>query len=229
MARIPRRRLGPGVFHVINRAIDRRWIFSDDDDKQTFLDELTVQAKSSQFTVYHWVIMSNHFHLALEALTVADLSRYLGKVSERYSKYYHQKYGGNGTLWQGRYLSKTVQKQGYLLSLGRYIERNPVRAGIKEVVYPWDYQWSSARSYARNRDDTLVRISDHPYWLSLAETDGKRKATYRRLLMAEQEAAADEAVFRRRDAVIGDKDFMSSIKSVAGRLIARKAGKRHQV
>ena len=85
MPRIPRRRLGRGVFHVFNRAIDRRWIFKTDEDKRWFVDELINQRKHHQLNVYHWVIMSNHFHLALEALRIDDLSAYMGKVCERYT------------------------------------------------------------------------------------------------------------------------------------------------
>ncbi len=77
MPRIPRRRLGHGVFHVINRGIDRRWIFNFDEDKQWFLEELVHQRKRFQINIYHWVIMSNHFHLAMESLKIDDLSAYI--------------------------------------------------------------------------------------------------------------------------------------------------------
>lgn len=61
MARIPRRRLGPGVFHVINRGIDRRWIFKTEEDKRWFVDELIRQRQGYQLNVYHWVVMSNQY------------------------------------------------------------------------------------------------------------------------------------------------------------------------
>ena len=124
MPRIPRRRLGPGVFHVMNRGLDRRWIFNSDEDKQWFVEELVNQRKHFQVHIYHWVIMSNHFHLAIESLKIEDLSAYIGNVCERYTQNIHKKHGGIGLLWQGRYKSKVVQKEGYLNRLGRYIERN---------------------------------------------------------------------------------------------------------
>ena len=130
MPRIPRSRLGAGVFHVINRGLDRRWIFNFDEDKQWFIEELVNQRKRLPINIYHWVIMSNHFHLAIETLKVKDLSAYIGKVCERYTKYIHKKHGGISPLWQGRYKSKSAQKEGYLSRLGRYIERNLIRAGI---------------------------------------------------------------------------------------------------
>ncbi len=79
-----------------------------------------------------YAIMSNHFHLAIEALTTRELSAYVGSVCSLYSRYWHRHNGGGrGTIWQGRYKSIPVQMEGYMARLGRYIERNPVVAGIE--------------------------------------------------------------------------------------------------
>ena len=72
--------------------------------------------------IYHWVIMSNHFHLAVEAINPRDLSQLIGKVCSRYSIYYHQGRGGSGRLWQERFQTTVVQKQGSLSKLGRYMK-----------------------------------------------------------------------------------------------------------
>ena len=226
MPRIPRRRLGPGVFHVMNRGLDRRWIFNSDEDKQWFAEELVNQRKHFQVNIYHWVIMSNHFHLAIESLKIEDLSAYIGKVCERYTKYIHKKHGGIGPLWQGRYKSKVVQKEGYLNRLGRYIERNPVRANL-DLKYPWEFKWSSAACYVNQLQDPLIVRNDHPYWKSISLTDEDRCKTYRHYLLTEKEALEDEALFKRESTVVGDKDFKSKLKNVMGRFIARKVGRPH--
>ena len=225
MPRIPRNRLGRGVFHVINRGLDRRWIFNTVEDKRWFIDELVNQRKKYQLTIYHWVVMSNHFHLAVEALKISDLSAYIGKVSERYTKYIHKKYGGGGPLWQGRYKSKVVQKEGYLSRLGRYIERNPIRANLN-LKYPWDSKWSSASCYVNNSSDPLVNRIHHPNWNSMGLTDKDRSNTYRKFLLTEKESFEDEELFHNQSSAIGDKDFKSDIKESMGRLIARKPGRR---
>ena len=164
MSRVPRRRLGGGVFHVINRAINRQWIFEEDEDKKAFLNLLVERARFYQLTVYHWAIMSNHYHLAAEFLRIEDLSAYIGKAQSLYCGYYHKKRDGAGTVWQGRFKSVVVQKEDYLNQLGRYIELNPVRAGIVET--PRDYRWSSARAYVLGEKDPLVKPSCHPIYNS---------------------------------------------------------------
>lgn len=65
--------------------------------------------------------MSNHFHLAVESLKINELSSYVGKICELYSRHFHKRRGGCGTLWQGRYKSTVVQKEGYLIRLGRFL------------------------------------------------------------------------------------------------------------
>ena len=80
MGRISRRRLGRGVFHVFNRALDRRRLLADEADKQTLLDQLARFAAERDCVVYHWCLMSNHFHLAVEALRVADLIYVVGRL-----------------------------------------------------------------------------------------------------------------------------------------------------
>ena len=156
MSRIPRQRLGHGVYHVYNRANDRKWIFESDQDKRKFLELLTRVSKSFAVNTYHWVIMSNHFHLAVEVIDQADLSNWMSKTCSRYSVYYHKIHGGKGRLWEDRFKTIMIQKSGYLGRLGRYIERNPVRAKIADIEYAWEYSWSSARSFCCKENDPLV-------------------------------------------------------------------------
>ena len=226
MPRIPRQRLGPGVFHVINRAIDRRWIFDTDADKRFFVETLVTQRKNYALNIYHWVVMSNHFHLAVETLNVKTLSSYVGKVCEHYTKYYHKKHCGIEPLWQGRYNCQVVQKEGYLGRLGRYIERNPIRAKMSNVQYAWDYKWSSAQSYVSENKDPLVVESDHPFWVDMGIADQARRATYRDYLLSDVDAIEeDETIFRSHKSVVGDNDFKSKVMDVMGRPIARKPGR----
>ena len=132
MGRVPRNRLGPGVFHVLNRSINGTWIIQAEADK-IFLRDLLVRFKKDfRINVYHWAIISSHLHLAAETVTMDDLSAYMGKVCRRYTMYHHQKYGGSGPLWVRRFRSILVQKEGYMERLGRYIERNGLR--VQAVV-----------------------------------------------------------------------------------------------
>lgn len=223
MSRIPRSRLGSGVFHVINRAIDRRFIFADDEDKKRFVDCLVEAGANHPLRTYHWVVMSNHFHLAVEALDVGDLSKWLGSVSHRYTRHYHKRHGGSGPLWQGRFKSILVQKEGYLGKLGRYIERNPVRAGMVEQA--WDYRWSSAQAYLSDESDALVNPSDNGRYQSMGKTSEDRRETYVQYLLSSREREDDETLFRAKAAVIGDETFKANVQLRGGRLAGRRQGR----
>ena len=223
MPRIPRRRLGTGVFHVWNRAHDRRYVFDTEEDKQVFLSLLAERKRGLKLNIYHWALLSNHFHIAIEALSVADLSRYIGKSCELYSRYWRKKHGGSGTLWQGRFKSCLVQKEGYLTRLGRYIERNPVRAGLCER--PWDTPWCSARCYVDAHDDDLVRVHDHSMYMEMGRDDQERSIRYRDYLLTDRERADDEELFRAHRPVIGDENFLAQAVYTIGRFISRRVGR----
>jgi len=228
MARIPRRRLGRGVYHVLNRAYDRRFVFEDDTDKAKLLSLLEAHKARYQLNIYHWVIMSNHFHLGIEMLKVEDLSRYIGKACELYSRYWRCKYGGCRTLWQGRFKSTTVQKEGYLNRLGRYIERNPVAAGMCEL--PWDYPWSSAQAYVNGTDDTLVRVDDLFNYTQMGDSPEERGERYSRYLLSESELwESDAEMFGSSAPAIGDDAFVAQAVSTAGRLTSRRVGRPRKV
>ena len=226
MGRIPRHRLGSGVFHVMNRGINRAWIISDDVDKQFFVNLLIRFKAGYAVNVYHWAVMASHFHIAIETLRMADLSEFVGKVTRRYTTYHHRRYGGSGPLWVRRFKSVLVEKERYLLRLGRYIERNGVRAGAAPM--PWDYRFCSAGAYASGRDDGLVNPAEHPVWMDLSETQPKRRQAYRRFLMEAEAAQEDEAVFRSARRVIGEDPFCANARHVAGRQTSRGRGRKRK-
>ena len=224
MGRMPRRRLGAGVPHVVNRAINRQWIFESDKAKDVFLGLLASQTSNCQVSIHHWAIMSNHCHLAVEFLRPEDISEYFGRVQSLYSRHHHAEHGGVGTIWQGRFKSVAVQKEDYLNQLGRCIELNPVRAGI--VGRAWDYRWPSARAYVPGEEGQLVNPSSHPYWERWGDTDLRRRRIHKEYLLDRIEADAQVEIFRRPSLVVGDDEFRSNLRLRHGRLLARKPGKR---
>ena len=224
MARIPRNRLGCGVFHVLNRSYDHKFVFANDADKEELLSLLSKHKQQYQLNIYNWVIMSNHFHLAIEAIKIEELSKFIGKVCERYCRYWRKTYGGAGTLWQSRFKSMVVQKEGYLAKLGRYIERNPVAAGLCD--YSWDYPWSSARAYVYGEDDNLVKINETSVFTAMDSIREKRCLKYKRFLLSEKELWEDEAeLFESSTPVVGDDLFVSQAVLKYGRLTSRRAGR----
>ena len=143
---------------------------------------------------------------------------------------YHQRHGGSGYLWQGRFRSVLVQKAGYLGRLGQYIERNPLAAGVRAVTEASDYAWSSARAYVLGATDPLVTVGAHPEWAGMGLTDPARRACYRRNLQEAREAAAEARLFDGgAGLVVGDADFCAQARQQVGRLTARPRGRRRTV
>jgi putative transposase len=226
MGRVPRWRMGEGVYHVFNRGINSAWILSSPEERDYFCRLLNEQRKHFKIEIYHYVVMSNHFHLAVETLDTRTLSAYIGKVSSLYSRYWHRtKKAGHGTVWQGRFKSLIVQKEVYLNRLGRYIERNPVVAEIEGVERPEDYKWSSAKAYISENADILIDPSRHPYRLNWGKSEEEYRRNYKSYISSRQDDD-ERKIFTEGGRCLGDEEFKSNLKLVLGRLTARKKGKR---
>jgi len=96
--------------------------------------------------VYHWAWMGNHYHMLVEVV-YENLRGFVVGVQQAYAQYHHARYNGTGVFWQGRFKSRPVEIGSYLTRCGRYIERNPVRAGLTAIA--WEYRWSSAVAYVK--------------------------------------------------------------------------------
>ena len=121
-------------------------------------------------------------------------------------------------MWQGRFKSPIIQREGYWLSCGRYIERNPLEAGM--VAQPWDYTWSSCRAYALGEHDPL--ISEDPMYLEMSPNPERRQQLWREFLVAEDPR---ERTIRQGDWAIGDDGFRSQMSEVLGRPVPGRRGR----
>jgi len=121
-----------------------------------------------------------------------------------------------------------VQTEGYLPRLGRYIERNGLRAGLVRQR-PWEYRFCSAAAYSGGRDDGLVEVAGHPVWGDLSIRQKKQRRAYRAFLLDEQDALQDERVFRSPKTVIGDDAFAVNARRANGRATARGRGRPRSV
>ncbi len=137
MSRLPRmNRIG--LYHVINRGVEKRLIFMDDPDCRRFLDLLDNQKSAFDFDVVAYCLMPNHYHLLLET-RFENLSSALKRLDQDYTQYFNRKYDRVGSLWQGRFKSWFVHDEKYLNVLIKYIERNPIKKGMTSRIgeYPW--------------------------------------------------------------------------------------------
>jgi len=163
--------------HVIQRGHNRHHCFLSDPDRLTYLDILREHAGATECAIHAYVLMTNHVHLLAsfaDILRAPDLIRLTG---QQYSAYFNRHHRRCGTLWDGRYRSCPVPSERYLLTCQRYIEMNPVRAGM--VDRPVHYPWSSYRANAGLARDELV--TPHDVYLWLGHTVSERCAAYRAL------------------------------------------------
>jgi putative transposase len=128
--------------------------------------------------LYYYCLMSNHVHLILETTPPTNLSKLMKQINLRYLFHFRRRYHYFGHFWQGRFKSLLIEKDSYLITCGRYIEMNPVRAKIAEV--PEDYPYSSYKFYVYSKRNDLV--DSDPLYQELGKTDKERQLNYRQSL-----------------------------------------------
>ncbi len=145
-------------------------------------------------------------------------------LGQRYVQYINRTHGRSGTLWEGRFRSCLVQDEIYLLTCQRYIELNPVRAGM--VTHPAEYRWSSYRANAQDEIDVLVK--PHPLYMALGLDAAARRAAYRELCRHELEPAWVDEIRRATNGnfVLGDEQFSARVSSILGkRVVPGRSGR----
>jgi putative transposase len=132
--------------HLINRGIERRNIFIDQEDYKAFIDFLEPLIEEGKHRCYGWVLMPNHFHLLIET-GQESISRMMSRLSTRYAVYFNRRYRRSGILFQNRFKSIVCDKKNYFKELVSYIHLNPLRAGlVKSLDLLVDYPWSGHRA-----------------------------------------------------------------------------------
>ncbi len=206
------------IYHVFNRSNARSPIFNTENDYRHFKELLIDYSHHFKAKVYHWVIMSNHYHLLLEIDAPEYISKLMAGLNRAYTHYYHKNYFTSGFLWQGRFKLQPMQKERYLIACGRYIERNPVRAGI--VLEPQDYFYSSVRFYCHGESDGVT--TEDPEFIQFGREIIQRQAAYREFLRNFD--TEEEESFANLDAPRGDKEFIKKLIKEHGRYVPRRKG-----
>ena len=147
MPRPPRPLYKGAFYHVYNRGVDKHTIFLDDEDRRVFLRMLKRIVEAFSLDLYAYCLMDNHFHLFLQT-RFANLHQCMQKLQAPYAQYINFKYARTGTLFEGRYHSRVVQKDSYALALARYIHQNPLEANMAQALET--YRWSSYGCYMDN-------------------------------------------------------------------------------
>lgn len=180
MPRGPRKVYGGALLNVISRGNNKRIIFRKDADYTSFKKLLHKYANEHRLTIYHYCLMRNHVHLIVKTSEASSLAKAMHKLQLAYFYCFKRRYGYVGRFWQGRFYSTLIENEAYLLTVGLYVESNPVKAGL--VSNPEDYQWSSHNIYAYGHQDKLIDLD--PCYLSLSNKAVERQQEYRNIMRA---------------------------------------------
>ena len=163
--------------HVVQRGVNRQAVFFADRDRPFFLKILAESASRYGMQVHAYCLMTNHIHLLVTPMTQDALSHAMRRLGSLHAAFVNKQYGRTGSLWGGRFHSCLVDTERYFLVCQRYIELNPVRAGM--VATAADYHWSSYRYNGLGESSQL--ITPHDTYTGLGETGRRRRAAYRAL------------------------------------------------
>lgn len=192
MPRPPRLFNDSGLYHIIARGNNRQRLFHCEGDYLRYLDLIRQMREEHRFEIYHYCLMPNHVHLLIRFFQVPDLQKVMQRINLCYAKYHKRKYRYEGHLFQDRFKSLSIDSDAYLLECGRYIDRNPLKAGLVSALQ--DYNWSSYSYYAFGHPDDI--ITENLLYGNLGNTSEERQKAYREYLNIERpyENLIDEAL-----------------------------------
>lgn len=208
--------------HVLTRGVDRQPTFFQVEDFELYISALREAAATYCCAIHAYVLMTNHVHLLITPSSDHALPKLMQAMGRTYVQRLNRLYARTGALWEDRYRASPVQDATYLLSCYRYIELNPVRAGL--VNGPHEYAFSSYACNALGKPDPLV--TPHPMYMNLGSDREHRLTSYRRLFEDRLDANTLKQLRDTTDAclLLGNDHFKDQIELMIGRSV-RPAGK----
>ena len=151
--------------------------FFSETDYRFYLNILHEASQRYGLVIHAYILMTNHVHLLVTPSNEIALPKVMQSIGRCYVQHINKTYKRTGTLWEGRYKSSLIQADEYLFHCYRYIEMNPVSAGM--VNFPGEYAWSSYHHNGSGRKDVL--INEHDLYTQLGSTCDERQESYRGL------------------------------------------------
>ena len=220
MPRTARFTVGNGTYHVMTRGNNRNNLFHYEEDFMKYLEILQENKSRYGIKIYHYILMDNHTHKIIKSSDEKSLSEFIKRLNVTYTRYYRKKYKGIGHFFQDRFKSFLIQEGRYLLECGRYIELNPVRAGI--VKDAKEYKWSSCRVYTEGDQNKMIDIN--PEYEGLSDKKEERMNIYKEYLKDEKiERRNEERYFK--EGVYGSREFIEKMKEEGLKPIWSHAGR----
>jgi len=196
MPSAPRPLIDGGCYHVIARGNNRQRVFQDKLAFEYFLKSLQAMKDRYPVRLYHYCLMPNHIHFLLQIANGPHLPKLMHGLLRGFARWFQHRTSYVGHVWQARFKSPMVNDESYFLEVGRYIERNPIRAGLVDDLR--EYPWSSYSYYAYGMRDDLV--DEDPYYAQIGSNGQGRQRAYRDFvkISGPYEGLLDEVLLKRR-------------------------------
>jgi putative transposase len=197
--------------HIIQRGNNRERVFIDPTDYEKYLSFLLQYSREKEVAVFAYCLMPNHVHLLVKPSEQEALSKMMQGITLCYSKYFNGENGRTGRLWECRYHSTVIDGDSYLWTVSKYIENNPVRAGM--VKRPEDYPYSSAKTHILGSKDPLLK---EPLF------DKGELNEYKGFIRSEQDKKITEEIRKqtRLGKPLGDGGFLNTLSEKLGRSLS---------
>jgi len=228
MPRLPRCAPPDIPQHIIQRGNDRQACFADKQDFAVYLNCLDESSRRYCVDIHAWALMTNHVHLIVSPRSDGSISLMMQAVGRDYVSWFNKRHTRTGTLWEGRFRSCLIDSEHYLLTCYRYVEMNPVRAGL--VSHPVLYEWSSYRHNALGHRSRL--LTAHPVYLQLGRSAAERLAAYQELFseQLDETQLSDIRAATNRGLALGSQRFKDECTLRLGRrFVPGVRGRRHRV
>lgn len=211
--------------HIVQRGHDQQPVFAERADYEYYLTNLVEMKNELSISIYAYCLMTNHVHLLiLPDKKAKNVSQFIRIVAARQTRYVNKLENRTGTLWDGRFKASLVDSDSYLLTCYRYIDLNPVRAGL--VMSAVDYEWSSYRQHIARTNDIWLDHSDA--FMALGVNNLARSTNYQSLV-SEGSMSSELSMIRTaltRNQVTGNEKFRAKLaKQIGRRVFSRGPGR----
>jgi putative transposase len=142
------------IYHVLNRGNGQQEVFHENGDYAAFIQLMREAKKLYEVKIFGYCLMPNHFHLVLSPIKGEELSQWMQWLMISHVRRYHKYHGKSGHIWQGRFKSFAIEEDNHFLMVLRYVEANPVRAGLVSLAKDWP--WSSHKDRIEENKDSLI-------------------------------------------------------------------------
>ena len=211
--------------HIIQRGHNRQIVFASAEDYLYYLENLKEWKKKTGCKVYAYCLMTNHVHLIVDpGNKIENLALLMKRISGRQTRYVNKIEDRSGTLWEGRYKSSPIKQDEYLLACCRYVELNPVRAGIVDT--PENYKWSSYKY--KIGIEKIDWLDFDPCYKNLGATDKESEKRYKEFIKESIPEGEWEMIRQavQRGQLTGSNRFIDEVvKKIGRRIEFRKQGR----